>query len=1463
LPVILLDIPSIQQKVTAFTVSQLSKRLNTDVRIENVDIEWLNRFILKNVIIDDPSGERLLEAGNVTVGFKLRSLFRDKWILTTVRLFDVTCHIKRENSHSDTNLQFILDAFAGNSTNESNIELKISSILIRKGRFTYDILDKANNVRHFNPDHLDISNINGALSVKHFSSDSLMAVVNKFSFNEISGLDVRKLSFGISCNRDSLLLHDIALTLPASSISIPTAGIRLNNTDSLPAISGESPLFLKIARSKIAPADFDALTPLPVGFTDIIDASADIGGSIDSLSLDQVIIMYGNKMSLAGGINIKGLADKGNPPYLNGHLSQLNITTDDIQKLIHNFDAIQLPTPVMRLGELHFKGEVAGFIDNLTTQVEISSPIGSVKMDVKTGYSKDTTLFIRGNLTSSSLIISSLFDEGNPFGKARFNADIKLQKTGREALYGTIKTNVNEIEYRGYEYKNISVSGGFRKNRYEGIVHIDDPYGHFDMQGLLINDKDKFEMELIADLDGFRPDTLHLIDNFKHPEIALSLNASFTGSNPDDFDGYIRLKNLSFRTDIDSFAIRDVLIASSSEKPSSEEAQNRRLRITSDVINADLSGRYSLTSLLPDLLTTTRKYLPSLVETYHKDSVPTEKNIFDYHIVINNTEHISNTLKLPVTILEKATIEGRYDNASGKLLSNINIPSFNIGTNKFEKGSIHINNKDGKINLNLNVTHYNKNGLHNALSLKSDAGDDKIGLKLQWSNDKTEKYEAEIDASALFTKDANKDGRADLRTEITVNPTRIVMKDSVWHIDPASATVTDGKINIDNFYITKGEQYLHLNGVISKDPRETFFLDMKDVEISYIFDVLNIPALRFGGLATGAVNGRDLLGSMMIGGRLEVQDFSFNQVVQGKLKLSSEWDSDILAIRLLGSIYKNDSIYTDVDGEIFPVGANQGLSIHFNANEINLAFVQRYMSAFASNVQGLGFGHVLLHGNFSDIFIEGNPYIRDASMKVNILNTSYSFSDTLFLDKYGIGTKQTAVRDRNNNTGILNFMLHHNSFRDLSYELDVNAEKLLVYDIPQTVNPKIYGQVYASGQTHIEGTEDNILVDGNARCEAGTSVGFNFMNDSKVNDYDFISFAEHRQTADGDTTAVINGNGNGHSSMDYQLNFLVNATPSAKIELTIDSDDGDKLRGEGNGNIQISYGSRSDLQLFGNYLITNGTYNFNLQQVVRKRFNIRDGSTVSFRGDPMAAILDINASYNLAANIQDLDETLIMETGTPTIPVNCILKLDGRLQNPDISFDLELPNSNSELERQVKSFIDTEDMMTRQIIYLLVLNKFYTPDYSRNTYTGDEFSAVASSALSSQLSNLLSTLTDKVQIGTNIRSRQDGIKDTEVEMLLSSQLLNNRLLFNGNFGYKDNYIQSNAFVGEFDLEYKLTRTGDISLKAYNHANDLYRYNTKSLTRQGVGLMFRKDFSIFSDIFRRRRTSLVPPPPPKP
>ena len=81
----------------------------------------------------------------------------------------------------------------------------------------------------------------------------------------------------------------------------------------------------------------------------------------------------------------------------------------------------------------------------------------------------------------------------------------------------------------------------------------------------------------------------------------------------------------------------------------------------------------------------------------------------------------------------------------------------------------------------------------------------------------------------------------------------------------------------------------------------------------------------------------------------------------------------------------------------------------------------------------------------------------------------------------------------------------------------------------------------------------------------------------------------------------------------------------------------------------------------------------------------------------------------------------------------------------------------------------------------------------------------------------------------------------EVDLALSSYLLNNRLLFNGNFGYRDKTLNNNSFIGDFDIEYLLNKSGNIRLKAYNRYNDQAFYVKSALTTQGVGVMFRKDF----------------------
>jgi hypothetical protein len=270
--------------------------------------------------------------------------------------------------------------------------------------------------------------------------------------------------------------------------------------------------------------------------------------------------------------------------------------------------------------------------------------------------------------------------------------------------------------------------------------------------------------------------------------------------------------------------------------------------------------------------------------------------------------------------------------------------------------------------------------------------------------------------------------------------------------------------------------------------------------------------------------------------------------------------------------------------------------------------------------------------------------------------------------------------------------------------------------------------------------------------------------------------------------------------------------------------------------------------------IEQGNYNFTWEEFIKKDFSIRNGSTVTFRGDPYSASLNIVAAYSLNADISSLGESLGEEAGRQNIPVDAVVNISGSIEHPDIKSSIELPNSGDDIKRKVNSLIYTQDDVTRQLFYLLLFGRFDPPDHVTVSNSGStQLAAVVSSTLSSQLNTILKQLSDKIDIGTNIYSGNNGgVAEMEVGLNISTKIFDDRLILKSNLGYRDNIYAPTNFIGDFDAEYKLTKSGEFRLKGYSHYNDnsLY-YGRSGLTTQGLGIMFTKDFGVFSELFRRR------------
>ena len=255
---------------------------------------------------------------------------------------------------------------------------------------------------------------------------------------------------------------------------------------------------------------------------------------------------------------------------------------------------------------------------------------------------------------------------------------------------------------------------------------------------------------------------------------------------------------------------------------------------------------------------------------------------------------------------------------------------------------------------------------------------------------------------------------------------------------------------------------------------------------------------------------------------------------------------------------------------------------------------------------------------------------------------------------------------------------------------------------------------------------------------------------------------------------------------------------------------------------------------------------YTIANVIRKEFVVGEGSTIVFSGNASNPQLDVTAKYRVTANLRDLfgEDADQLATSRSNIPVLTCLHLTGQLSNPILSFSLEFPQSDQSIQAQVKQIINTDEMLMRQVIYLLVFGRFFTPDYmtmSQSTTTLNSTYSLLSSTITSQINSWLSKLTDVVTLGVAIRSDGEGANESsEYEAQFQIHPVD-RLVINGNVGYRYNDVSNQPFFGDLDVEVLLTEDGQWRLKGYTHTVDKYSLRQAS-TIQGIGFMWKKDFN---------------------
>lgn len=305
------------------------------------------------------------------------------------------------------------------------------------------------------------------------------------------------------------------------------------------------------------------------------------------------------------------------------------------------------------------------------------------------------------------------------------------------------------------------------------------------------------------------------------------------------------------------------------------------------------------------------------------------------------------------------------------------------------------------------------------------------------------------------------------------------------------------------------------------------------------------------------------------------------------------------------------------------------------------------------------------------------------------------------------------------------------------------------------------------------------------------------------------------------------------------------------------------MSGRGRGDIEMNVSQTGDFRMRGQVEVTEGDYLFTLRNVVNKKFEVLPGGRITWFGDPLDAQLDLQAQYRVRAPLYDIMFEK-NEAYRKRVPVDVVMQLRDNLMNPEIGFEVRMPTVDDNIRTQVASVMSTEQERNRQVFSLIVLNRFMQPQNLAGSGTpgggANPLGTTGSEFLSNQLSNWLSKFSDDFDLGVNYRPGGNITQD-EVEVAMSTQLFNERLLLSTNLGVSygaQTTTNGNNFIGDFQLEYLLTPEGRLRAKAFSVSNDRnLNRSDQAPTTQGAGVAYREEFSTLSEWWQKMRNNFRP------
>lgn len=1455
---------AVQTYLAQRSASYLSKKLKTEVYIEKLKVAYPLDIDIRNLGISDLHGKPVFRTQKLQ--FSLAGL-RPKAHNIKIRrivLDEPEINLITYAGDSVMNFQFITDYFSSADTSESvsapwTFSLVNASII--NGSFSLHDYNIESEPFGMDYDHLNIDSINLNISNLTYINDTLMTFLQHLSAVESCGFKLNRMSANVLISPEQISTTNLIIQTPDSDLLLDLAFFfnDFNNfSDFVDSI---------YMQAKIFPSEFDLkdlvyFVPDIYGMNNKITIKGEVNGEVANLSLKDFDIGYGAYTRFAGNINLDGLPDI-RETFI--HMNARNLSTHylDLEKFrlpsengMPTF--LKLPEQIVQLGLVKVKGRFTGFYNDFVLDGNFLTNYGSLTTDISLSYDLNSQYFLyKGELETNRFNLGKLLNQEDWIGRLNMNA--RIDGEGQlPSKFGTVfEANIDSLEFKGNILDKLQVKGELADKKFNGSLAINDELINFDFRGLVDLNDEIPVFNFIATLDNTNLARLNLIDRDETSLLSSKFEINFAGDNPDNLLGEILITDTRY-----SEAGENYRMDRFSLNAHPVDNGNRTLTLRSDFIDADFNGEFAYSQIYPAFLKILRYYLPSageekseIIEEKSEIIAETPDQSFVAVVTLKNTQAFSELFLPDIVINTNAIIETRFNSKEEMVGIVARASDISLYGTRIKDWYFNVSAKNQELNMKTGAGSFiiKEASESDTLALKLDrflveasfAGDT-ILYNIIWDNLKTsEAYNGDIKGYFTFINSP--------KLEFGFTESNIRINNIPWWFNLDHQVVIDTTtIEFNDLRFESSDQKLVINGKISDDPIEKLNISFDNWNLSNLDVILKAYDIDISGAINGKADLLDLYRNGTFLALLGIKNLTINKENLGDLEFNSSWDPYTKSVWLDSQIKYTGNVGTiipfSMQGFYYPESETDNLDLKIDLHNFRLEMVNPFLRGIMANIKGLASGEVIVKGPASKPDVRGDISLMRTEFTVDFTNTRYSLADIVHIEKNKIWANNIKIYDEYGNSGIANLMFSHQNFNNWNMDIRVQANNLAGLHTTSSDNSLFYGTAYATGLFSLKGSFNDLVMDINVRSEPLTyiNIPINFAVD--VSDTDFIVFMNPESDTLKENITEI-------ERSSFKMNMDMSITRDAIVQIFLPYQMGN-IRSSGSGNMKMNYNKSGDFSMYGDYITEQGTFLFTIQNMINRLFTLVPGGTIRWSGDAYNAEINLQATYKTRVTLNSLPN-ISDEYRNRRFPVDCIISLKNSLMNPEISFGIRMPNVDEDIQRQVFSTVDTtnEVIMSRQMISLLVLNNFnFTTDQAHLTST---LGSSSFELITNQLTNWLSQISKDFDIGINYRPA-DQLSSEELEVALSTQLWDDRVIIDGNIGMSgDRVAQQNAsnIIGDINVEVKLTPDGRIRVKAFNKYNNQEITGREAPYTQGIGVFYRREFDKLNELWIPKKSRI--------